>query len=716
MGHKISLQKTLGFIWSMSIGLILLAGLLWFLPWASAEAGNTPGPGMSQNTPSQRGPQSADELSRAFERLTQFRNPLPSEPHVRLEKNTDYYDAASVAITQVTSLFIDEHDAWERYQMGELDAIPLDTETMEEVIAGSTYSPQMSIYPNGCIYYYGFSNDVPPFDDELVRAAFATSIDREKIINENVGGFGIPALTLTPPGQFGHVDGYAVQVGHEYSPTLAAAYLAASGYSGGLPDITLLVNDYPGHIAIAQSIQGMWFDTLGVSVTIEALPYSEMNDLLRNGDASERPGIYRQGWCADYPDAHNWHQDAFLNTNMARYESSTYQTIVDNAAGEQDPITRAELYEQAERYLVMTDTAIVPIYYNAQADLTRPDIDRSYRPFGAQHLDEWSVTVRGPERPLELASATPSGIDPAGIDWQGANQQIVEQLFLGLTDITEDGDVIGELATAWTVSEDGLVYTFTLRSDAEWTDGSPVTAGDIEYGILRSLDPDTNSGYAYILYIINHAFNYNQGNITDPDLVGVEALSDTLIRFELERPAAYFPAIAGLPPARPQPEWAITAHGDGWTEPENIVTNGTYKLVSLLLPPYLRIEKEADGTVGEGSNLTFRIHYYNDGGGSAENVVITDTLVSGMVYLNDTSGIEPSIDGNKVIWELGTVDSKTDVEFQVFVQVTAVESEIITNTAQIATSTPNDQGDSGEKLAEWSTHVGSNNTHLNIDK
>lgn len=715
MDQKITMRKVISSWGSIAIGLSLLISLIWLLP-GTTEAGGNSNLTLAKNYQGQRGPHSAEEIERAYTSSTLLRNPLPVEPHVRIQKNDDYYDAASVAITQATSLFIDQDEAWERYKLGEFDAIPLSGSAWEEVTSGSTYTPQLSVYPNGCLNYYGFSTDVPPFDDELVRAAFASSIDREQLIEEQVGGAGIPALTLTPPGEFGHVDGFTAKVGHEYSPTLAMAYLTASPYYGALPEITLMVNESSINESVAKSIKQMWYDTLGVSVTIETVPYPEMRDLLATGEPEDRPGIFRMGWCADYPDANNWHKDAILNANLTRYENSTYQDFIGIALGEQDPSSRADLYEQAERYLVMTDTAIVPIYYGANVDLTRPDVDRTYRPFGAQHLDEWSITTRGPERPLEMVSYTPSGIDPAGIDWQGANQQIVEQLFLGLTDITEDGDVTGELATSWSISDDGLVYTFTLRSDAEWTDGSPVTAGDVEYGVLRSLDPSTNSGYAYLLYAIKNAADYNNGNISDPGLVGVDALNDTTIRFELENPAVYFPTILALPPAYPQPEWAIDAYGNEWTDPANIETNGPYKLVSLVLPPHLRIEKDTKDTPGEGGNMVFYIHYFNDGASEAENVVITDTLVAGMTYLSDTSGLGVTLDGNKVIWDLGTVNAHTDGEFELFVHITGVESDIITNTAQIATTNPIDEGDSGEKYAEWSGTIEENNTHLNVSK
>ena len=70
------------------------------------------------------------------------------------------------------------------------------------------------------------------------------------------------------------------------------------------------------------------------------------------------------------------------------------------------------------------------------------------------------------------------------------------------------------------VSADATVYTFTLRDDFYWTDDNPVTAQDVRYGILRTLDPETGSNYAYPLYLIENAEDYNTGAITDTNQVG----------------------------------------------------------------------------------------------------------------------------------------------------------------------------------------------------
>lgn len=131
--------------------------------------------------------------------------------------------------------------------------------------------------------------------------------------------------------------------------------------------------------------------------------------------------------------------------------------------------------------------------------------------------------------------------------------------------------------------------------------------------------------------------------------------------------------------------------------------------------PRMRVEKWAEGNPAEGSNFIFRVQYRNEGDADAENVVITDTMLGGMVYLTDTSGL-PHSGVNPVVWDLGTVPPGDWIQFDVFVGVTAIQSETITNTVRIATSNPYDRGGPGEKYSQWSGHVGSNDTQLNIGK
>ncbi|MBK8046964.1 MAG: peptide ABC transporter substrate-binding protein [Anaerolineales bacterium] len=178
--------------------------------------------------------------------------------------------------------------------------------------------------------------------------------------------------------------------------------------------------------------------------------------------------------------------------------------------------------------------------------------------------------------------AEPSTLDP-NLAEDTYSITPIEQLFLGLTNLNnETGVPEPELAESWTVSDDGLTWTFNLRKDAVWSDGNPVTAKDVEYSVKRAVKPETASPYAYVLYLIKNAQAINQTVLPtdtyDIDTLGVKAVDDYTVQFELEAPAAYFESISSMWTLRPVPSWVIEEFGDAWTDPANIVVNGPYLL------------------------------------------------------------------------------------------------------------------------------------------
>lgn len=193
----------------------------------------------------------------------------------------------------------------------------------------------------------------------------------------------------------------------------------------------------------------------------------------------------------------------------------------------------------------------------------------------------------GPEINMNLGTEPPT-LDP-NLATDTTSVQCDELLFLGLTDFDDETlETIPELATEWSVSGDGLTWTFKMRKDVEWVHYDPatkkakkmgkVTAHDIEYGVKRTINPETASDYAYVDYIIKNGMAINTGESNDLDSLGVRAVDDYTIEFTLEQPAGYFPGIAGMWVNRPVPQKAIEEHGDKWTEPGNIWTNGAYML------------------------------------------------------------------------------------------------------------------------------------------
>lgn len=177
------------------------------------------------------------------------------------------------------------------------------------------------------------------------------------------------------------------------------------------------------------------------------------------------------------------------------------------------------------------------------------------------------------------------GTEPQSLDGSKATDaystQILSEITEGLTrnERSEDGTWEPKPAGAknWDVSEDGLTWTFHLR-DYNWTDGQKVKAGDFEYGIERTLNPDTGSAYAYLLYVIKGAQAYNTGKGKVED-VGVEAVDDNTLKITLERPTAYFLQLTYFKTMLPQRKDFVEKYGKTYgTEANTLPVCGPFTL------------------------------------------------------------------------------------------------------------------------------------------
>jgi oligopeptide transport system substrate-binding protein len=278
----------------------------------------------------------------------------------------------------------------------------------------ATSTPRFTIVPTvdsvseglNTVYYYGFNTTLPPFDDVLVRQAFALALDR-KALSEVAGEGRAPATTFTPPDILG-VDLYR-QVGLPHDPERARDLLAQAGYPDGsrLPAITLWYNETEGdgHRPIAEAAREQWREVLGVEVNLRSKPWGEYLEMLD----SAPPQIWRLGWGADYVDPHNFLYDVlcgdlddnfynnqavsqatyikFASNEAARrdrmaefsedacerqspnrflWDNPEYNSLVQTALQELDEEPRRELYIRAERILCESDAVVIPIYHSRE--------------------------------------------------------------------------------------------------------------------------------------------------------------------------------------------------------------------------------------------------------------------------------------------------------------------------------------------------------------
>ena len=309
--------------------------------------------------------------------------------HILLDKNLTFYDAANVQIERVKMWMVNEATAWTMYLNGQLDtaSVPVGT-SLDPVLR-----QEVHIQPSACTYHYGFNISQPPFNSALVRKAFIAATNREGLIGSVLASSQQPALTFTPPGVFGYVDGYAEGVGIPYNPTQARLWLAQAGYPNGqgLPPITLSFNTSAGHQAIAEHIRNSWYSALGVSVTLQSIPWSTYLTQGRSGQFQ----VWKSTWCQDYPDAYNFLNDGIVIPGRGWYGNwmnATYDNLLSQAAQAQDPNVRKTLYKQAEEILVESDAVMLPLYFYSSVVATKPYLERTYPAANGYDLASWRIT------------------------------------------------------------------------------------------------------------------------------------------------------------------------------------------------------------------------------------------------------------------------------------------------------------------------------------
>ncbi|HSF31855.1 MAG TPA: peptide ABC transporter substrate-binding protein [Candidatus Tectomicrobia bacterium] len=154
------------------------------------------------------------------------------------------------------------------------------------------------------------------------------------------------------------------------------------------------------------------------------------------------------------------------------------------------------------------------------------------------------------------------------------------RVFAGLMRFTPDFVAVPWLAEKVESKADGSEWTFHLRKDAKWSNGDAVTAHDFAWSWKRQLDPATAAPYSAFLYDLKNGEAFNKGQVKDANEVGVKALDDHTLQATLEGPRGYFPVLVAYAAALPAHRPSVEKHGDKWTEPANIVTNGPWVLES----------------------------------------------------------------------------------------------------------------------------------------
>ena len=300
------------------------------------------------------------------------------------------------ALDEVQFRFLDETVQLTEFEAGNLQVSEAPAASIDRINSDPALSAALHVAPGTCTYYYGFNTLVAPFDDARARRAFSMAIDRQAIV-DNVTRegqipaslFALPSLVAAPTSEAFPDLGIKTDV--EAARALWEEYLADVGATADSFQISIYHNDSALHASVAQAVQQMWAENLGVNAQITTADFATYLDQRGNYP------VYRAAWCFDYPDAHNFYYDVpfhsdLIEENDTHWANEEFDSLIDQAFLLTDNTERAALYAQADNILVNTDAAIAPIYYYVTNDLTASNVVRTYSNITREYYEKWDLT------------------------------------------------------------------------------------------------------------------------------------------------------------------------------------------------------------------------------------------------------------------------------------------------------------------------------------
>ena len=300
-----------------------------------------------------------------------------------LQANDEFYGGAPPAPYLVYRLFGGVPRLM--YETGEIDVARVFSDELPQVNSPDyPLAAELVETSELSVHYTGISSDTPPFDDPLVRKAFLLSVDREALVEDILGGAVELANGFLPPG----LPGYNPDIADiPFNPDEAGRLIEQSSYGSveDLPDIVYTASGTTQPSVIVSQLIQMWRTNLGVEVDVRLvdpdLYFYALDQIDKN--------LFTYGWIADYPDPHNFLDVLFHSSaenNAGGYNNAEFDSLLEQARVEQDPLQRTALYRQAEAILV-EDAVAIPIYHGRSQMLVKPYVnDLLFTPFGMLDL------------------------------------------------------------------------------------------------------------------------------------------------------------------------------------------------------------------------------------------------------------------------------------------------------------------------------------------
>lgn len=355
-------------------------------------------------------------------------------------------------------------------------------------------------------------------------------------------------------------------------------------------ELELVLSDTDMHKKLGEYIQSELTILEGMTVTIKQMPAKQVFDSQDKGDFD----ISMSGWGPDYPDPLTY-LDTFSKGQVfakaTGYDNQEFNDLLSKGKNSKTTDEAWESYSKAEKILI-EDAYLSPVYQKGITYLEKDYVkDIGVANFGPKYSYKWS-DVEKESKVLNVSNnADITTLDGSKIQ-DTLSREVTLNVMESLVRLDNDLKVVPGIAKDWTVSEDGLKWTFKLRDDALWSNGEKITAEDFEYSFKRTLDPETKGENSAVFFDIVGAEDFNLGKNTDRDSVGVNAIDENTLEIELVRPVPYFDRLMCHPIFAPQNQAFIEDKGDAYgTSVENTLFSGPFILSKWKMEDQYTMEK-----------------------------------------------------------------------------------------------------------------------------
>lgn len=288
------------------------------------------------------------------------------DSHLVMEKNEQYWDAETVKVDKIHWAMVDDSNTeYQMYQSGELDSSDVPAELSEKLFEEGA----VDIVEQAGLYFFRFNVSQEPFQNKNIRKAFALAVDQQQIVDfvtknreEPAYGFVSPGFTDAKGQDFRETNGDLLKTNIEEAKVLLEKGMEEEGYDT-LPEVVLTYSSSEQHKKIAEALQPMFKEALGVDVKLESVESSVFLDEQKQ----LKYQLSRSSFLNDFADPINSLESFQTGHSMNRtgWSNAEYDQLIKDAKNEANEEKRFELLYKAEQIL-MEEVPIFPLYFYNQ--------------------------------------------------------------------------------------------------------------------------------------------------------------------------------------------------------------------------------------------------------------------------------------------------------------------------------------------------------------